>query len=151
MLIGYSQLPLPELTSVKRMRESAGRLPDGSGFFTATVKTPSKEGGPGSGPQGGRHPKTKSSSMSKIPDHNKVKAKVLLSHGFKRVKDGKFKDEDGNKVPVHRFQKGSDIVEMNASRSPYNKGVWDHIRGQRLIAQDSRADELHRYLNHRGI
>lgn len=46
-----------ELSSVKRLRESAGRLPDGSGFFTATVhsgpgkKKESTEGGPGSGPR----------------------------------------------------------------------------------------------------
>lgn len=43
--IGIDKTPLPELTSQRRLRESAGILPDGSGFFTATVKTEANEEG----------------------------------------------------------------------------------------------------------
>lgn len=47
--MAYKGMPIfkqEELTSLKRMRESAGVLPDGSGFFTATVQTPkTKEAG----------------------------------------------------------------------------------------------------------
>lgn len=72
-------LPTDELESVRRMREAAGRLPDGSGFFTATVKTESDEGGPGSGPRtrGGSH---KTTPLEKSNTHG-----VAQKLGFKAV------------------------------------------------------------------
>ena len=61
----------PELESIRRMRESAIRLPDGSGFFTGTVET--TEGGPGSGPRKGQ----RLSGKGSIEERSRALSKAL--------------------------------------------------------------------------
>jgi hypothetical protein len=67
-----ANIGIPELESVRRLREGAVRLPDGSGFFVGTVgkkkKKESSEGGPGSGPRKGKH-----SSRDSKEQHSHVK------------------------------------------------------------------------------
>lgn len=114
----------PELTSVRRMRESGMfKLPDGSGFFTGTVGKKkeagdtcptcgsplnpsgecnecmaSQEGGPGSGPQGGRGQKRTTPEMAKKAGggvkSTADKGKTLQDHFIAIQNDGDPHDDD---------------------------------------------------------
>ena len=82
--MAYRGIPIfkqEELTSLKRLRESAGVLPDGSGFFTATVKTPkTKEAGKKGMKWGVRHGQDKGN----VPTHIAARAHRLFDQGNDR-------------------------------------------------------------------
>jgi hypothetical protein len=82
--MAYKGMPIfkqEELTSLKRMRESAGVLPDGSGFFTATVQTPKTKEAGVRGMKWGVH------SGKKEPVSNSAH-QGLTKHGFKLKSSG---------------------------------------------------------------
>src|SRR6266576_371815 len=145
---GVNAVPLPELTSQRRLREAAGILPDGSGFFTATVKTKrDKEGGPGSGPRKG----SGTSQRDQIADaghFDKAKGKGKksgdnVSENYLRSR-GLVKVGSKNGASIFR-DKGRGDLETAGHVAVKSDGSWSHNYGGETFGKGKDVASLRKY------
>jgi hypothetical protein len=124
-----ANIGIPELESVRRLREGAVRLPDGSGFFVGTVgkkkqKRESAEGGPGSGPRGGGKSKARKAAVDR---HISLRQRWYKIHNHPAASP----DVDAVNHSLNKAAKALQTGDYSAAKS-------HHDRADRILSSEEK-------------